>query len=75
MGKYTAPVLSALVVVVLAGAYGAFLFLVLNGAEIEGVVRYIIAAVVLFVVIGVAVALISRIRELRRGQEDDIGQY
>lgn len=75
MGKYVAPVLSALVVVALAAAYGAFFFLVLNDAEMEGAVRWIIAAIVLFVVVGVAVALVSRIRELMRGQEDDIGKY
>ena len=75
MGKYVAPVLSALVVIALAAAYGAFFFLVLNEADMEGAVKYIIAAVVLFVIVGVAIALVSRIRELRRGQENDIGKY
>jgi hypothetical protein len=48
---------------------------VLEDAEMETVVVVVVAAISGFVVIGVAVALILRIREIRGGQEDDIGKY
>ena len=75
MNKYVAPILSALVVIVLAAAYALFFFLVLEDAEMDRVVMIIIAAISGFVVIGVGVALILRIREIRGGQEDDLGKY
>jgi membrane protein YdbS with pleckstrin-like domain len=75
MSKYVAPVLSALVVIVLAAGYALFFFLVLQDAQVEQVVMVIIAAVSAFVVIGVGAALILRIRELKGGQEDDLGKY
>ncbi len=75
MKKYLPAILSALVVIGLAAAYAVFWFLVIDDAEIENVVRIIIASISLFVVIGVAWALISRIRELRGGQEDDLSEY
>jgi len=75
MNKYLPAILSALVVIILAAAYAVFWFLVIDEAEMVNAVRIIIASISLFVVIGVAWALISRIRELRGGQEDDLGKY
>ena len=75
MNKYVAPILSALVVILLAAGYATFFFLVLKDAQVERVVMIIIAALSAFVVIGVGVALVLRIRELKGGQEDDIGKY
>jgi membrane protein YdbS with pleckstrin-like domain len=75
MNKYLPAILSALVVILLAAAYAVFWFLVIDDAEIENVLRIVIAVVSLFVVVGVGWALISRIRELRGGQEDDLGKY
>jgi len=72
---YLPAILSALVVIILAGAYAAFFFLVIDDADMVGVVKGFVAAISLFVVAGVAWALISRIRELKGGQEDDIGKY
>ena len=75
MKKYLPAILSALIVIVLATAYAVFWFLVVDDAEMVNAVRIIIASISLFVVIGVGWALISRIRELRGGQEDDLGKY
>ena len=75
MKKYLPAILSALVVVVLAAAYAVFWFVILDDADVVNIVRIIIAVGSLIVVIGVAGALISRIRELRGGQEDDLGKY
>ena len=75
VNRYIAPVLSALVVMALAAGYAVFFFLVLNDISVGRVVKVIITLASLFVIIGVAAALISRIKELRRGQEDDLGKY
>lgn len=75
MSKYVGPVLSALVVMVLAAGYAAFFFFVLANMDVEKVVMIVIASISGFVVIGVAWALVARIRELRGGQEDDLGEY
>lgn len=75
MNKYVAPVLSALVVMMLAAGYAAFFFLVLDDMDVEKVVMVVIASISGLVVVGVAWALVARIRELRGGQEDDLGKY
>ena len=66
-----APVVSALVIAGFAAAYAIFFFLILDGIEVVGVVT----AAALFVIGGMAAAVVSRIRELRGGIEDDIGKY
>jgi membrane protein YdbS with pleckstrin-like domain len=75
MRKYLPAVLSALVIMELAAGYAVFWFVVLDDADVVSLVRIIIAVVALFVVVGVGWALVSRIRELRGGLEDDIGEY
>ncbi len=75
MNRYLAPVLSALVVAALAVGYAVFFFLVIEDIQIERAIKIVIAAGSLFVVIGVSAALLSRIKELRGGQEDDLGKY
>ncbi len=75
MKKYIAPVVSALVVIALAVGYTVFFFFVLRNIDMTNVIRYIIAGIALFVIIGIGAALVSRIKELHGGQEDDIGKY
>lgn len=75
MGKYSGAILSALVVIVAAAAYATLFFLVLDEIEVVRAVRIGISVVSLLVVIGVTAALVSRIKELRGGQENDIGKY
>ena len=75
MTKYVAPDLSEVVVIALVAGYALFWFLVLDEADIERTFKIIITVVALFVVVGVSAALISRIKELKRGQEDDISKY
>ena len=73
MRNYVAPVISALVIIVLAAGYAVFFFMVIRGIDATTSIKAIVAAAALFVVIGVSVALVSRIKELRGGQEDDLG--
>ena len=75
MNKYVAPVISALVIIALSVAYAIFLFLVLDEIDVVRAIRVMIAVGVGGVVVGISAALVSRIRELRGGQEDDLGKY
>ncbi len=75
MNKYLGPVLSALVVVLLTAAYVVFWFLVLDKADILRFMKIVISVVAILTICGIGAALFSRIRELKRGQEDDIGKY
>jgi Na+/melibiose symporter-like transporter len=75
MKRYLPAILSALVVALLAVGYALFWFLVLDEAEILNVVKWIIAGGTALVVGGLAWAAIARIRELKGGQEDDLGKY
>ena len=75
MSKYVAPILSAFVIMALAVAYALFFFLVLKDIDVVLVVKIVIATAAGFVVIGIGAALVSRIKELRGGQEDDISKY
>ena len=75
MSKYVAPVVSALVIMALAVLYALFYFFILEDIDVGRVIKIVIASISGFVIIGIGVALISRIKELRGGQEDDIGKY
>ncbi len=72
---YVPEILSALVVVLLTIGYAAFIYFALMEVDVTNVVRIVIAVVALFVIGGVGWALVSRIRELKGGQEDDLGKY
>jgi hypothetical protein len=72
---YAPEILSALVVVLLTAGYAAFVFLALKEVDVTNAIRIIIALAALFVIGGVGWALVSRIRELKGGQEDDLGKY
>lgn len=73
--KYLPAILSALVVIVLTVGYAAFIYLAILEVDVTRWIRVLIAAAALFVVVGVGWALVSRIRELKGGQEDDLGEY
>ncbi|TFH04146.1 MAG: hypothetical protein E4H09_04060 [Spirochaetales bacterium] len=75
MKKYLPAILSALVVIALVAAYAAFIFLAIDEVDVTNCLRIIMAVIVLFVTIGVGWALISRIREIKQGVEDDLGKY
>jgi len=75
MNKYLGAILSALTVALLAAGYAVFWFFVLEEADMLGFVKILITVAAVLAICGVGAALFSRIRELRRGQEDDIGKY
>lgn len=75
--KRTGAVLSALVVilflVILLGVMG-FALLAPEGA-VELWILGLYAVIILAVIAGVAAALVQRLRELRRGEEEDAKKY
>jgi len=75
MKKYIAPIISALAVALLVAAYAVFWFFVIDEAEISGIIKIGITVAAVLVIGGIAAALFSRIKELKEGQEDDIGKY
>jgi hypothetical protein len=75
MNKYVGPVVSALVVILLAAAYVVFWIFVLDKIEMLRFVKIVITVAAVLFICGIGTALFSRIRELRRGQEDDISKY
>ena len=75
MAKYFGAILAAVVVVGLLVVYALFLFRVIGPIDTDMTIRVIVGVVVLAIAGGVVAALISRIRELRKGLEDDVGKY
>ena len=75
MKRYLPAILSALFVAALVAGYALFWFLVLDEAEILNTVRWIIGVISFLVVGGLGWAVVSRILELKGGQEDDLGKY
>ena len=75
--KRTGAVLSALVVilflVILLGVMGFALLAPEGAAELWILGLY--AVIILAVIAGVAAALVQRLRELRRGEEEDAKKY
>ena len=73
--SYVPAILSALVVIALIAAYFGGVLFVIRKVTDAVLIQVIIAGVGLVGVVGMGWALVSRILELRRGQEDDIGKY
>lgn len=77
MQKYLGAIISALLTVGLVAVYWGFILRVAGGADVNAlrVLRLIAGVIILFVGGGITFALVQRVRELNRGQEDDLGQY
>ena len=77
--KKVAPLLCAEVVVVFLGLFlGALLLPLLDVGSGDGgavVILILYALVLLAVIVGVVIALIQRLREIERGEEEDARKY
>ncbi len=73
--SYVPAILSALVVIALIAAYFGGVLFVIRKVTDAVLIQVIIAGLGLVGVVGIGWALVSRILELRGGQEDDIGKY
>ena len=75
MKRYIAPLISAIAVAIIIVAFGFFYFLIFKEIPGTGFIRFIFAAVTL-IAVGVMIAvLVQRIREIKEGEEDDLGEY
>jgi DNA-binding transcriptional MerR regulator len=74
--RYVAPVAITLATVLLMGGFAALILLVMaSDAEIPPLVTACILAVPLIVIAGVVYALVQRIQEIGKGEEDDAKDY
>ena len=75
MKKYSGPIFACALIVALSAA--AFvLFLLLNKSDpAPGYLIVYLCGAVALVALGTLIALLVRIREIRKGEEDDLGNY
>ncbi len=75
MKRYVAPFISAIAVALVIVAFGFFYFLIFKEIPGTGLIQFIFIAVT-FIAVGVLVTvLIQRIKEIKEGEEDDLGKY
>ncbi len=75
MKRYVGPFVSALTVSLVITAFGLFYFIILKQIPGLGYIRFIFIAVAIVSVCVLVIVLIQRIRELKEGEEDDLGKY
>ena len=75
MKRYFAPFFSAVIAALLIVVFGLFYFFIFKEIPGAGYIGYIfIAIAIIFVGVMVAV-LVQRIKEIKEGDEDDLGKY
>lgn len=74
MMKFIAPIVIAIVVLIMLLAYG-YGFLSVVGIYFSPLTNIVIAGIILFLVIALIRVLIQRIKELKEENEDDLSKY
>ncbi len=75
MKRYVAPVVSALAVGIVIAAFGVFYFVIFKKIPGASLLGFIFAAGALAGLGALVVVLVQRIKEIKRGEEDDLGKY
>lgn len=75
MKRYVAPILSALAVGIIIAAFGIFYFVIFKKIPGASIIGLLFAALALIGLGVLAAVLIQRIREIKRGEDDDLGKY
>ena len=73
--RYLAPLFSAIIAALLILIFGIFYFKIFSEIPGVGYVGYIFIGIALVAVGVTAAVLVQRIREIKRGEEDDLGKY
>lgn len=74
-GKYRETILVSAVVALFLLILAAVVLIVNQRTDVPTWIMYLAATVILLLFVGVIVALISRLKEIKGGEEDDIGNY
>jgi len=75
MKRYVAPMVSAIAAAILIVVFGFFYYFIFKEIPGTGIIQFIFIAVT-FIAVGVLIAvLLQRIREIKEGEEDDLGKY
>ena len=75
MKKYTAPIVILISMTVVAVLWGFLYFRIFSGPEFPGFVRLIVIIAAAVPIGLLTAAFIQRIKEINRGDEDDISKY
>ena len=75
LDKYTGSIISAVLAVLLICVFGLLYFFIFKEIPGVGYIGYIFIGIALVAVGVTAAVLIQRIREIKRGEEDDLGKY
>ena len=75
MKRYIAPFISAIAVALIIVAFGLFYFLIFREIPGTGYIGFIFIAVTVVAVGVMAAVLVQRIKEIKEGDEDDLGKY
>ena len=73
--KYRESVLASGVIVAILLALATLVLILSHRGVLPIALVYVFAGLILLLMVGVVIALISRIREIRGGEENDLGQY
>jgi multisubunit Na+/H+ antiporter MnhB subunit len=75
MKRYFAPLLSAIITAIIILLFGLFYFLIFRKIPGIGFLGYIFIAIAVISVGIMTAVLIQRIKEIKEGEEDDLGKY
>lgn len=75
MKRYIAPIISAIAAGLVIAGFGIFYFLGFGQIPGASLIRYVFAAGAFAGLVVLVVVLIQRIKEIKRGEEDDLGKY
>jgi len=72
---YAAPSIIVVILSIFTAAAGVFYYKIFSQLPIPDSLRWIIVVGTLAVIAALVAVLIQRIKELKRGEEDDLGKY
>lgn len=74
-GKYRETVIVSAVIVTILVAFAVVMCIVSRRMELPIWLKYCVGAVILLLLVGVIAAVVSRVKEIRGGEENDLGNY
>lgn len=75
MGKYRAPIVILILMTIVFSLWGFMYLRIFSGPEYPGFVRIIIVITAIAVISLLTAVFIQRVKEISKGEEDDISKY